>query len=593
MATIQSAIALTDDFSPQLSRMQQNLDKMSSSCRGVETSTARMNTVMDSSVTKLGMISAAAFGAYQAMQMIAGTVKGALNLSDEYSNTKARLDLMNDGLQSTRELQGMIFKSAMETGGAYQDTADAIAKMGILAPEAFSSSGEIVKFMEQINKQFAISGTSAVGHQAAMLQLTQAMGSGVLRGEELNSVLEQAPTIVQTIGRYLGKSTGEIRNMAAEGKITASVVKEAMLSMAGQTDETFAKMPITWGRAFTMLDNIVNKAFEPVWTAIGRIANNGNFEQLLVNITPVLSNMATMLAAIIYGISSAVETAIPIIQTVFSALTTGLYVALPLIAAYGAYWVAANIPIWANAIATGTATTATVIWTAVTNGMTAAMRILNLTIAFNPISLLVGAVVLVIAAFVAWMAAAGTLRDGIASVFGAIMDIAETAINFVISWINLYIKAVNKASEVFNKVFGTQIGQVDVIGKVSLEGSKQAGQEWIKNFDPMESMKKLTAGIDVEGGAGSTTPNAAETETAKNTKGIKDAMEITDEDLKYLRDIAERDFVQQYQVAEIKVDMTGMQNTITKEADLRQDVGTMLRDIIEEELAISAEGSHI
>ncbi len=593
MATIQSAIALTDDFSPQLSRMQQNLDKMSSSCRGVETSTARMNSVMDSSATKLGMISAAAFGVYQAYQMVAGAVKGTLNLSDEYSNTKARLDLMNDGLQTTRELQGMIFKSAMETGGAYQDTADAIAKMGILAPEAFSSSGEIVKFMEQINKQFAISGTSAVGQQAAILQLTQAMGSGILRGEELNSVLEQAPTIVQTIGKYLGVSTGEIRNMAAEGEITASVVKQAMLEMAGETDETFAKMPITWGRAFVMFDNVVNRAFGPVWTAIGRIANNGNFEQFLANITLVLSNIATILAAIIYGISSAVETAIPIIQTVFSALTTGLYVALPLIAAYGACWMAANIPIWANAIATGTATAATVIWTAVTNGMTAAMRILNLTIASHPISLLVGAVVLVIAAFVAWMAAAGTLRDGIASVFGAIMDIAETAINFVISWINLYIKAVNKASEVFNKVFGTQIGQVDIIGKISLEGSKKAGQEWIKNFDPMESMRKLTAGIDVEGGAGSTTPNAAETETAKNTKGIKDAMEITDEDLKYLRDIAERDFVQQYQVAEIKVDMTGMQNTITKEADLRQDVGTMLRDIIEEELAISAEGSHI
>ena len=211
----------------------------SSGLSGVEKSASGAGNALGGLGRKLaGLVSIAA----------AAGVKSILNLSDEMASIKARTDLMNDGLQTTGELQDAIFQSAQRARGEYQGTADAVAKMGILAKDAFSSNDETVAFMEQVNKQFAISGTSAEGRSAAMLQLTQAMGSGTLRGEELNSVLEQAPTIVQTIAKSLGVSTGELRNMAAEGKITSSVVKKSLLAAADETNEKFESMPMTFGQ---------------------------------------------------------------------------------------------------------------------------------------------------------------------------------------------------------------------------------------------------------------------------------------------------------------------------------------------------------
>lgn len=131
------------------------------------------------------------------------SVTSALNLSDQLTSTTARLNLMNDGLQTTAELQDMIYLSAERSRGAYQTTADAVSKLGLMAGDAFDSSAEIIAFTEQLNKQFTIAGTEAAGIDAAMLQLTQAMGSGVLRGEEYNSILEQAPNIIQSIADYL------------------------------------------------------------------------------------------------------------------------------------------------------------------------------------------------------------------------------------------------------------------------------------------------------------------------------------------------------------------------------------------------------
>lgn len=152
-------------------------------------------------------------------------VKQIINLSDTMSQTKARLDLMNDGLQSTKELQDRIFDSAQKSRGSYQDTADLVSKLGLNAKDAFENTAQIVDFAEQVNKQFVISGASAEETKNATLQLTQALSSGVLRGDELRSIFEQAPTLIQSIANYMGVPIGRIRDMAAEGQITAETVK--------------------------------------------------------------------------------------------------------------------------------------------------------------------------------------------------------------------------------------------------------------------------------------------------------------------------------------------------------------------------------
>lgn len=197
-----------------------------------------------------------------------------VGLTDTFTQTTARLERMNDGLQATSELQTMIYQAAQRSRGAYQEMADMVGKLGTMAGEAFSSNTELVAFAEQINKQFALAGTSGQGMQAAMLQLTQAMSSGVLRGEELNSILEQAPTIAQTIAKYMGVTVGEMRELASQGQVTAQVVKNAMFWAADETNAAFEKIPLTFGQAWTMAGNAAIKAMEPAMKRLTDLLNS-------------------------------------------------------------------------------------------------------------------------------------------------------------------------------------------------------------------------------------------------------------------------------------------------------------------------------
>lgn len=200
-------------------------------------------------------------------------LRAVLNLSDTIASTTARLDMMNDGLQTTAELNNMIWESAQRSRMAYTDTAAFVAKLGNLAGNAFDSNADIINFAEQINKQIVLSGASATEASAALRQLTQGLSSGMLRGEELNSVLEQTPMIAQTIAKYMGVTTGEMRELASEGKVTAAVVKNAMLEAAEETNAKFEQMPMTWSQVWTSAQNIMIKTFQPVLEVVGKLAN--------------------------------------------------------------------------------------------------------------------------------------------------------------------------------------------------------------------------------------------------------------------------------------------------------------------------------
>ncbi len=254
------------------------------------------------------------------------TFSAALGLSDQMTETAARLNLMNDGLQTTQELQDMIYLSAQRSRGSYQATADAVSKLGLMAGDAFGSSEEIIAFMEQINKQFKIAGTEAGGIDAAMLQLTQAMGSGVLRGEEYNSILEQAPNIIQTIADYMEVPKGQLKDMAAEGQITADIVKAAIFAAMDETNAAFESMPVTFGQVWTSFQNTAQIAFRPVLQQLNELANSVAFQEfvgnaaealsavagavleifdLLVGVAGLVSDNWSWLAPIIYGVAAA------------------------------------------------------------------------------------------------------------------------------------------------------------------------------------------------------------------------------------------------------------------------------------------------
>lgn len=226
-------------------------------------------------------------------------VKQIIGLSDTMSQTKARLDLMNDGLQSTEELQDRIFDSAQKSRGSYQDTADLVSKLGLNAKDAFENTAQIVDFAEQVNKQFVISGASAEETKNATLQLTQALSSGVLRGDELRSIFEQAPTLIQSIANYMGVPIGRIRDIAAEGQITAETVKNALLECADETNAKFASMPLTFSQLWTNFKDRAMQAFQPVLEKINELANNGRLEEYIGKIAEAMATVSDVIMNVI------------------------------------------------------------------------------------------------------------------------------------------------------------------------------------------------------------------------------------------------------------------------------------------------------
>lgn len=201
-------------------------------------------------------------------------LKKAVDLSDSLVSMRARLDRMNDGLQTTQVLETMIYQSAQRSRGSFTDTMGLVSQLGTMAGDAFSSSKEIVQFAEQLNKQLALSGASGSSAQAAILQLEQGLASGVLRGDELNSVMEQAPALAKSIADYMQVSVGKLREMGSQGQITADIVKNALFDAAQKTNEEFEKTPMTWAQVWTVASNTAVRALDPLLTAINWVANN-------------------------------------------------------------------------------------------------------------------------------------------------------------------------------------------------------------------------------------------------------------------------------------------------------------------------------
>ena len=233
----------------------------------LEESQIRNNT---SSVSGLAGELKSLAGAYlgvQGIQMLASA-------SDNLVSTNARLQLMTGSAEEAKQLQDMIYQSAQRSRGLYTETASFVAKLGTLAGDAFGDTNELVGFAEQINKQMVLSGTSTAEASGAMLQLTQALASGTLRGEELNSVMEQTPMIAQTIAQYMGVSTGELRTLASEGLVSSEIVKNAVLSAADEVNQKFEQMPMTWGQVWNQMQNTALKVLEPVLMGVNLLANN-------------------------------------------------------------------------------------------------------------------------------------------------------------------------------------------------------------------------------------------------------------------------------------------------------------------------------
>lgn len=594
-------------------------------------------------------------------------LKALTGLSDKLTSTTARLSFMVDDGGSVDALEQKIMASAQRARSYYLDTASAIASMGSNAGRAFSNNDELIGFMELINKSFVIGGASAEGQSAAMLQLTQAMAAGALRGEELNSILENAPSIARAIESYMGIAEGSIKQYAEQGLVTAEVVKNAMFASADEINAKFESMPMTWAQIATKMKNTALAAFDPVLTRLNQVANSAQFNTVIngaINGLAMLATVATgVLDLLINGASFVVENwswISPIVYGLVAAFIAYNTVALITSGINGIMALAEDVKAAALMMSTG----ATFAATAAQYGLNAALLACPITwivaaiyaacsaiakftgIANSGFGVIAGDINVVIQFFVnlgltvanialgIWNAlgacaqnigiAFGNVIAGVQSWFYNLLSTALTVVAGICEALNKlpfvefdYSGITNAASDYAAKAAEASGNMQDFVsvGDAFNEGMStfetwqdgwvgdafDAGANWGDGVaagvsDAIGGLFDMDLGAATDYGTGMgnfALDDIADYtgQTAANTGAAADALSTSTEELAYLRDIAERDAINRFTTAEVKIDMTGMTNRIEGGADL-DGVISVLTDGFTEALLTAAEGVH-
>lgn len=553
-------------------------------------------------------------------------LKKLIELSDQMTSTTARLNFIVDDGGSVKALEAKIMASAQRSRAAYLDTASAIASMGANAGAAFSSNDELIAFMEQVNKQFVIGGASAQGQAAAMLQLTQAMAAGALRGEELNSILENAPGIARAIEQYMGIAEGSIKSYAEKGAVSATVVKNALLSIADETNAKFNGMAMTWGQVWTQMGNIALKVTQPLLTAINWLANN------LSVIGPILLGLGaaflvfqvaahwTQIAAVA---TAAYHAVVNLLSIGFGVLTGNTAAASAAVFTFNSALLASPITwiIMLIAVVIGLLYGVVAIINKVTGSSISATGLICGAIAVagafignTVIGLLNALIQYIWAIFVApFLGIVEWILNVCNGGFNSFGDAVANLIGQIIGW---FLNLGKVVTTIIDAIFGTNwtAGLESLQSSVTAWGKNENaitldknaptidyrfeyGDAWAAGNDFGKGIDAKIGGMFNTGGLGDSSgfdlgDIAAYTgETADNTGKTADALAVTEEQLEYLRDIAERDAINRFTTAEVKIDMTGMTNRIDGSADL-DGVISQLTEGFTEALVTAAEGVH-
>lgn len=619
-----------------------------------------------------------AVAAYVSIQ----TVGKALNISDELVQTTSRLNMMNDGVQTTAELVNMVYAAAQDARGSFSQMADVVARFGNNAKDAFSSSEEVVAFADLIQKQMTIAGASTQEAANAELQLSQALGSGVLRGDELNSIFEQAPNLIQNIADYLDVPIGKIREMAADGELSADVVKAAIFSAADDINSKFNEMPMTWGQIWQSMQNTALIAFQPVLQRLNDLANSEAFQTFIQG---AIEAMAT-LANILLNVFELVGTVGGFIADNWSVISPIIYGVIAALAVYAAYLgivkaielasaaataihtVAMSAKIGVMAALTGQTMAATaaqmgyngalyacpVVWIimlilalivvifAVCNAIAKMTGIAN-----SGFGVITGGVNVVIQFFKNLGLTVANIALGIGNAIAALasnmMTAFHNAICSVQSWfynllstalsvIEGICSALNKLPFVEFDYSGISSAADDYAAKASeAAGNKEdyqsisdafnegfttfdafqdgwasdafnAGAAWgdgiadkVSNFSlsdvfgqtDIPNVGDYTSGFNdaiANSGVGDSIGNIDD-----NTGKIKDSLEVSEDELKYLRDIAEQEAINRFTTAEVTINQTN-NNNVSSDTDLDGFI-TALDDAMGEAIESITEGA--
>lgn len=595
----------------------------------------------DGLLSKIGRI-ALAYAGFQ-------TLKSGINLSDNLTQNVARLNLMNDGNQTTDELQAMIYQAAANSRGDALGNIESISKMGLMAGDAFSSNTELVGFMELINKQFKISGTSAEGISAAMLQLTQAMGAGALRGEELNSILEQAPLIVKNIANYMGVPVGQIKDLASEGKITSEVVKNAMFNAADTINKQFNSIPLTFADITTSMRNEAIKKFQNISSQLSSILNSERFRGftnsfvdsigIVLDIASRGMMVLSALGATIYDNWAVISPVIKSVAGIMSVYAGAVAISTIANGTMAVAQLASAVAMTIYNVATGKAI-------ALTQQQTLAQWGLNSAILANPIVLIVSGVVaalyLGVAAFNkfagtsvsatgiivgAFYAVGAVIHNVIGAVYNATLQLGSSIYNYIAGIVefigNVFTHPITAISNLFLNFTNFIIDQLKVIGKITdtILGTNVSNtlgeiQNSLNNFvldkvgensfkverkdfskmmidykDPWQAAQNgynFISDFNLKDEGKEATEKLLG-DIAKNTEVSANNSDLTTEEIKYMRDLAEMEVINRFTTAEIKVEVGGITNQVNNSMDV-ESLYSNISDKLRETVAVVAEG---
>jgi tape measure domain-containing protein len=504
-------------------------------------------------------------GAVTGIGLAANAVKdvavAAAQTADQLTSIRSRINLINDGSQTTAEIMDKVYNAANRSRGSYIDMADSVAKLNMLAKDAFSSNDEAIYFVEQLNKQFKISGAGIQEASAAMYQLTQAMASGKLQGDEFRSIMENAPLLAQSIAKEMGMSVGQLKEMSSQGLITADIIKSALFNAAEETDARFGEIPMTFAEVGQSVQNQLIQAFQPVLEQLSTLPQSGEFQAFIEGVGIAIRALAVaaqgsigLISAAFAGLRIAISTisqtvrsfgslfistmpkisaAVLAVVVAFASYRAALALCSAQTAALTVKVVAYRVAELASAAATkihaaamvvlraamaGTATVSAVLtalmvglrgaYIAVRSGALAAavaQRILNAVMKANPVGLLISILVTLVTVFATASAASNGFGATLSSVFSTIVHTAVWGVNKIIDALNWLIAKLNSVGDKVAKFFGgtfTAIAQVDTI-------SADSAQDIVNTAGDMASqiVSGLSGGgggdLDVGGGGGS------------------------------------------------------------------------------------------
>lgn len=483
----------------------------------------------------------------------------AAQTADQLTSVRSRINLINDGTQTTAEIMDKVFDAAQRSRGSYVDMADSVAKLNMLAKDAFSSNDEAIMFVEQLNKQFKVSGASIEESSAAMYQLTQAMAAGKLQGDEFHSIMENAPMLAQSIAQEMGLTVGQLKDMSSQGLITADIIKEALFNSAEETNAKFAEIPMTFAEMGQSIQNEMLLAFQPVLEQLSAIPQNGDFQAFVQGVGVAIRTMAVTASASISIIGAAfngLKAIITVISQTIRSFTSLFITTMPRVSAavlavvvafttyraamalcgtqtaaltvktvalktaqlasavatraYGVAMTAVRVAIQGTILTVGALTMGTAALKSLflalrssTLAAATAQRVLNLVMRANPVGILISVIMTLVTVFVTAAAASNGFGNTLASVFSTIVHTAVWGVNKIIEALNWLINKLNSVGDKVAKFFGTTFTAIQQVDTISAD----TAQEIVNGGVNMASQitQGLSGGggdLDVGGGGG-------------------------------------------------------------------------------------------